>query len=237
MLSRCNRPLNKATSMKLVDHPDTPQEQLAVLSSSEEVAAVVSEIKSKTIAVVSDRNPNSSARSFEVLLDKITPEVGSPAINIDELSSKDCRYTGKNPMQAAKKAFTRICKASSVDNCAYIFTIQESTAGKTNKMFIYRGVREKLDKPLDVSKGDSSFQVNFSTTVRSYRFNVGADIISKIPANDTSTTTSGEHEKTSTPSIVSETTSNDTCKVPSEPEQIQVSEKNVPLRRRNTATK
>jgi len=111
----------------------------------------------------------SLTRHFKILVNEIIPEEDSPQIDTEKLTTGGGDYSGKNPMQAAKKAFTRISKSSGKDQCVYIFSMQEINTTKDAKIFTYRGVREKLEKPLDVNKGESSFQVNFKTTVRSYK--------------------------------------------------------------------
>ena len=73
-------------------------------------------------------------------------------------------------MQASKKIFTRISKLSKCQECSYVFQTTETTEGKTNgKKFIYIGTKYKLNKPIEVSKGESFFHVNYKSDVKSYR--------------------------------------------------------------------
>ncbi|MDX1471795.1 MAG: hypothetical protein R3213_09890 [Flavobacteriaceae bacterium] len=109
-------------------------------------------------------------RYFKILIESIKPETNSPPVQEDKLSASGGRYTGKNPMQAAKKAFTRICRVSvGGGECTYIFSIQETTQSSAKKVFTYRGVRRELDTPQKVTKGDVSYSIRFNSEVRSYK--------------------------------------------------------------------
>ncbi len=108
-------------------------------------------------------------RYFKILTGSIKPEK-SPKVDPASLSSGGGRYTGNNPMQAAKKAFTRISRAACKDGeCTYIFSIQETTQGSAKKIFQYRGVREELDEPTMIKKGDTEYPIKFKSAVRSYK--------------------------------------------------------------------
>jgi hypothetical protein len=113
-------------------------------------------------------------RYFKILVDSILPENNSPKVPVgdgkNELTSNGGRYTGKNPMQAAKKAFTRICRvATDGGECTYIFSIQETTQSSAKKVFPYRGIRKELSVPQEVTKGDTSYFIKFSSEVSSYK--------------------------------------------------------------------
>jgi len=108
-------------------------------------------------------------RYFKILTDTIKP-VDSPVISTDALSSGGGRYTGNNPMQAAKKAFTRIARAGAGKGpCTYIYSIQETTQGSAKKVFRYTGERKELDKPQMIKKGDTTYPIKFRSNVRSYK--------------------------------------------------------------------
>ncbi len=93
-----------------------------------------------------DEEEEPGKRYFKILADKISPESGSLNVNPDDLSTGGGRYTGKNPMQAAKKAFTRICRvANNGGECCYVFYIQETTQSSPKKSFPYRGIRTVLE--------------------------------------------------------------------------------------------
>lgn len=112
-------------------------------------------------------------RFFKILIDRIQPQNGCPAISPDSLSLKGGRFKGRNPMQAAKKAFTGICNAASKSGyegkCTYIYTIQETTQGSAKKEFSYHGERYKLDVPQLVKKHETEYLVKFSGNVKSYK--------------------------------------------------------------------
>jgi hypothetical protein len=115
----------------------------------------------------------SGIRYFKILADKIIPQKDSPVIPASELSFKGGRFKGRNPMQAAKKAFTGLCKAATKlgydGECSYIFTIQETSQGSHKKEFPYSGERLKLATPQKVVKDNTEYFVSFSSTVRSYK--------------------------------------------------------------------
>lgn len=111
------------------------------------------------------------SRTFIVIPTKIFPGGESPDVSGDIETGRT--YTGHNPMQAAKKIFTRIAKTSKTPECSYIFMIRETSGGKThNKLFTYIGTKRRLDRPVDVSKGKSYFQVNHKSDIRSYKRSV-----------------------------------------------------------------
>ena len=113
-------------------------------------------------------------RYFKILAKSIESK-GSPAIKPDALSSGGGRYTGNNPMQAAKKAFTRISRAGAPGGeCSYVFKIQETTQGSAKKIFEYEGIREELAKPQAIKKGDTEYFIRFHSKVRSYKRNTSA---------------------------------------------------------------
>jgi len=112
-------------------------------------------------------------RYFKIVLTEIVPQGSSPPINTENLSAGGGRYVGKNPMQAAKKAFTRISKASadgkSKKECSYVFSIAETTQTSAKKTFVYIGVRRELDEPQQVTKGDTTYPIRFESKVSSYK--------------------------------------------------------------------
>jgi len=107
-------------------------------------------------------------REFTIVVDRVFPIDNSPCIS-NEIE-QDKVYYGQNPMQASKKIFTKIAKLAKCNECSYIFMIKETTIGKTcDKLFTYIGVKYKLKMPIDVSKGESYFQVNYKSDVKSYK--------------------------------------------------------------------
>ena len=135
---------------------------------------VKSETKTKQTRkadVNSEETQDPDKRYFKILIDKIISEDDSPQVSPDVLSSGGGRYTGRNPMQAAKKAFTRICRAAADggESFSYIFSIQETTQSSAKKIFVYRGVRKALENPQKVTKGETHYEVCFASEVRSYK--------------------------------------------------------------------
>ena len=117
-----------------------------------------------------DKQKKSSERIFKLY--SVVPGCDSPLISGEDLDSLTQEiYTGKNPMQAAKKAFTRICRVAPNDGmaeCMYIFSIQEVTENSTFKLYDYSGKREKLDKPKEINVGGAIHVVHYQSTVSSW---------------------------------------------------------------------
>lgn len=112
-------------------------------------------------------------RYFKILANKIQPQNGSPEIAADHLSLKGGRFKGRNPMQAAKKAYTKICniatKSGYEGDCFYIFTIQETSQKSGKKEFTYQGERHRLENPEPIVKDGNTYYVKFSSNVKSYK--------------------------------------------------------------------
>lgn len=96
--------------------------------------------------------------------------------NTEEL--KEGRYLGKSPLQAAKKAFTQICRTKALKpthKCEVVFSIRETTRdGKTQgKVFVYKGIREKEVPPKEIIKetllGPKVYYIQFKNTITSYK--------------------------------------------------------------------
>ncbi len=178
-------PAKKASPAKKVAAPakkEAPAKKAAAPAKKEAPAKKVSPSKGKAkpnatkkAGVDNENNDEEPGkRYFKILVSSIEGEEGSPPVPIgkkrDELSSGGGRYTGKNPMQAAKKAFTRICRvATNGGECAYVFTIAETTQKSAKKEFRYIGARKELDEPKTVEKGDKSYDIRFSSEVKSYK--------------------------------------------------------------------
>ena len=60
------------------------------------------------------------------------------------------RYLGRNPAQAASKAFTQLCAVKKTKGqCALVLTIRETTQGvETKKEFTYKCRQVKLKEPI-----------------------------------------------------------------------------------------
>ena len=113
----------------------------------------------------------SGKRCFKILLETVEPLEDSPSVDEDKLKGGG-KYTGKNPIQAAKKAFSKICKNCSdktSEQMIYLFSIKETTKGSPGKVSQYRGVRRKLDEPRKVVKGGTTYEVKFHNEVKPYK--------------------------------------------------------------------
>lgn len=87
-------------------------------------------------------------RNFKIVPDSIHPPC-DPSI----FTTCGRAYHGKMPMQAGKKAYTKIthCRGDEgTSEC--VFSIQETTRGSTRKIFTYCGRREVLDPPQKIQK-------------------------------------------------------------------------------------
>lgn len=85
-------------------------------------------------------------------------------------SLKIC-YNGGNPMQVSKKIFTQICKVFNIVNESCIFSLQEKSSKKKDKIFSYRGERKR------VRNKDGKFYTE--TIVKSYKEKDGKGDIPK----------------------------------------------------------
>lgn len=130
--------------------------------------------KAKAKKASSDEEETGSGnRFFKIVATSIEPQKGSPEIPESALSFKGGRFKGRNPMQAAKKAFTGLCniahsKLKYEGECSYIFTIQETSQGSKKKEFTYIGERLRLETPQKVTKNGTEYFVRFRSPVRSY---------------------------------------------------------------------
>lgn len=120
-----------------------------------------------------DEERGSGYRYFKILATRIIPQNSSPQIATDHLSLKGGRFKGRNPMQAAKKAFTKICniaaKSGYEGDCSYIFTIQETSQKSNKKEFTYQGERHRLPVPQKIIKEGNTYEVKFGGNVKSYK--------------------------------------------------------------------
>ena len=64
------------------------------------------------------------------------------------------RYVGSTPSGAAQKALTELCRVKKVKGqCTLFLRMRETTQGSKKKEYMYRVKREKLDKPVEITKG------------------------------------------------------------------------------------
>ena len=78
-------------------------------------------------------------------------------------------YKSRNPVGAARKAFTKFCKAKRIRGvCTLFVTVRETTAGSKKKTYTYKLNRHKLAKPLvRRPKGGKEFVIEYKSTARS----------------------------------------------------------------------
>lgn len=137
----------------------------------------------------------STKRHFKINTDSIEPE-----IDPSTLSAGGGRFSGATPMQAAKKAFTQICRASGEGEHEFIFSITESTRGKGSKQFTYRGIRTKLDVPNTVKKDGNSFNINYDSNVKAYKPGKETSTTKKAKSRSTGSKTAKADRTVSSPS-------------------------------------
>lgn len=66
------------------------------------------------------------------------------------------RYISRTPAGAASKALTELCSSKRIKGqCTLFLKIRETTQGSTKKVFMYHAKREKLDEPVEITKGVS----------------------------------------------------------------------------------
>lgn len=120
-------------------------------------------------------------RHFRIVLESLDSDV----VPIDHISKKGGRIAGKLPGQAAKKAFTSICKA--VDNGKSVgdktefdteFQIEEITAGSNRKISTYTGTQKLLDEPTIVHRDGKEIKIYTEKIVKA----VKAPPATKAPA-------------------------------------------------------
>lgn len=77
------------------------------------------------------------------------------------------RYLSDLPVDAAKKAYSQICKTYRKSGvCSYIITIRETTQGSLKKMYSYRIKRKK--NPVDVMlKNGETIEFKYSVMAKS----------------------------------------------------------------------
>jgi hypothetical protein len=108
-------------------------------------------------------------RQFKILVDTIEPKVDPKTAKGGKgLSENGGKYTGSNPLQAAKKAFTGICRRygnGKEGECKFHFSLQEITEGSKKSTFTYDGVRKRLVEPQIIKKEGKSYPVYFKPHV------------------------------------------------------------------------
>jgi hypothetical protein len=146
-------------------------------SSGDEEAPPKAKAAPKTKAVAKAKKPSvkeeadDGKRHFKIVPESIRSLENSSPVDVDKLSSKGGRFSGSSPMQAAKKAFTRIAHANGDENGEgkYAFSITETTRGQGGKSFPYVGHRSKRDKPTMIEKAGRQIEIKYDTVVKSHK--------------------------------------------------------------------
>ena len=75
-------------------------------------------------------------------------------------------YKSRNPVGAARKAFTKFCKFKRIRGvCTLYVTVRETTKGSAKKVYTYKLNRHKLAKPLvRRPKGGKEFVIQYRST-------------------------------------------------------------------------
>mgnify|MGYP000650305989 CR=1 FL=1 len=157
----------------------------APAKSTKKAAAASKPVEEVAPAVEEAAPVKGGKRNFKLVLDSIQPQVTdagveSPVIDVEKLRSakkdgqdfnseyKGGRYQGNNPMQAAKKVFTRLRKASDSEDCKYIYTIKETTQGRPKTQRTYVAYTVRLETPKEVVKEGKKFTIYVDSIVRAY---------------------------------------------------------------------
>ena len=81
--------------------------------------------------------------------------------------SKGGRYMSSTPSGAAKKAFTRRCRAKSVrGRCTLVVAMKETTRGSPKKLHSYKMSRVLLDEPVVRSIGDKVITIRYGIKIK-----------------------------------------------------------------------
>ncbi len=79
-------------------------------------------------------------------------------------------YKGKTPKQAAKKAFSRLARLSHLNNSNQkfiVFFIREKYGAQ--KEFKYMGQRVKLDRNIEIKRGNKTVTIKYKNIVNKYK--------------------------------------------------------------------
>ena len=98
-----------------------------------------------------------STRTFKLV--SVTPD--SSGLDLSE-----GRYTGRGPLQAGRKAFSKYCSKAKIDKCRRKFVIQETTRDSAKKTYEYVGERKKLSPPKEIRRGDAVYTVKHENVVK-----------------------------------------------------------------------
>ena len=81
------------------------------------------------------------------------------------------KYVSKTPVQAARKAFTELCRVKRIRGvCTLVVSVQETTSGSSKKVFSYKLNRLKLKQPMIMQEGtDNEYVIEYETKVKALK--------------------------------------------------------------------
>lgn len=123
----------------------------------------------KSYRLISDSiQPLGDTPPFEESMTRTLTKNGSGQYTILNLTKN--RFTGKNPIPAAKKVASKINKCYNPDNeISFTFSIKETTQGSKNDVYHYVCEMKKLNKPKTIVKGDTEYIIRFDPKIRAYK--------------------------------------------------------------------
>ncbi len=83
-------------------------------------------------------------------------------------------YKGKTPKQAAKKAFSKLARASNLNNSNQkfiVFVIRSKVPNKNGikREFKYMGQRVKLERGIEIKRGNKTVTIKYKNIVNKYK--------------------------------------------------------------------
>lgn len=127
-------------------------------------------------------------------------EVGE-TMDREKLPKKGGKYTGKNPLTSAKKAFRAVAKCFPSDHWdqqqLILFSVVETTKGSKNREFKYFASRIILDTPNKITRGQTSYEVKTSTFIKSANLRKGKGKVAPESEEDSEESTEESVEEES----------------------------------------
>ena len=152
----------EAASSEVVEAKVTKAKSKAAKAASSSEEETPAKGKTRRAKKDAENAEDNSKRHFRINVNSIVP-----AIPVENLSANGGRFSGNTPMQAAKKAFTQIARASGQEESSFSFSVVESTSGSSGKEFHYQGSRSRLAEPQFINKAGTQIPINFKNEVKS----------------------------------------------------------------------
>lgn len=136
-------------------------------TASKPASVVVEEKKETPVPVVEDEKKEAAAPAVEKRQFRLCVGSISPSCSFEPKAGTTVK--GRTPMQAAKKIFTQICRASGEGEHSYSFSIIDIE--NEAKEFRYSGERTKLESPETIvkNKGNTSYEIYFKNIVKAVK--------------------------------------------------------------------